>query len=328
MADLNSAPPLHFIGIGAQKAGTTWLYDQLRRIPHCSMPYEKEMHYFDRNPRYPSPNTLAIPSPWNRMQDASWRGRVFQHLRSLWRKGDRAQLIWYLRYYFGQYGDRWYLNLLSSATGIRGDITPSYSILNEHDVERMAKLLPGVKLIFLLRDPIERSWSHFRFNIKRGTREADFGLAQVEQHLRGPGVQLRGDHLRTLAVYERYFAREDILIGFYDAIVEQPLQLMQGILTHIGGDASWTSHLKDLDHRSNPSPPRAMDPDIHAAFLAAYRPQLEGLSERFGGYATRWANKAMDMSPPEGPCRPYILLSECPATEGDPCIRKANKHPC
>src|SRR3712207_5758356 len=38
----------HFLGIGAQKAGTTWLHAQLQRHPQVLVPVpHKEWHYFD-----------------------------------------------------------------------------------------------------------------------------------------------------------------------------------------------------------------------------------------------------------------------------------------
>lgn len=36
-----------FIGIGAQKAGTTWLYKNLKQHPNIWLPEIKELHYFD-----------------------------------------------------------------------------------------------------------------------------------------------------------------------------------------------------------------------------------------------------------------------------------------
>ncbi|MEM1269518.1 MAG: sulfotransferase [Bacteroidota bacterium] len=38
-----------FLGIGAQKAGTTWLHANLSRHPDLFLPEEKEIHYFDWN---------------------------------------------------------------------------------------------------------------------------------------------------------------------------------------------------------------------------------------------------------------------------------------
>src|SRR5204862_8294166 len=50
---------IQFLGIGAQKAGTTWLYEMLRLTPEVWMPPVKELHYFSRSPRYPSPSHLT-----------------------------------------------------------------------------------------------------------------------------------------------------------------------------------------------------------------------------------------------------------------------------
>ena len=38
-----------FLGIGAQKAGTTWLYENLRKHPELFLPEKKELHFFDRH---------------------------------------------------------------------------------------------------------------------------------------------------------------------------------------------------------------------------------------------------------------------------------------
>jgi hypothetical protein len=37
-----------FLGIGAQKAATTWLYHQLGRHPQVRFPGGKELHFWDR----------------------------------------------------------------------------------------------------------------------------------------------------------------------------------------------------------------------------------------------------------------------------------------
>ena len=39
-----------FLGIGARKAGTTWLHHNLRQHPQIWMPPQRELHYFDHRP--------------------------------------------------------------------------------------------------------------------------------------------------------------------------------------------------------------------------------------------------------------------------------------
>ncbi len=49
---------LDFLGIGAQKSGTTWLYEQLRQHPDIAFPPVKEVHFWDNQPNLPSAEAL------------------------------------------------------------------------------------------------------------------------------------------------------------------------------------------------------------------------------------------------------------------------------
>ena len=53
-------------------------------------------------------------------------------------------------------------SLFELERGITGDITPSYSILEDKDVARMHATVPNAKIIFLMRNPFDRAWSNFR----------------------------------------------------------------------------------------------------------------------------------------------------------------------
>ena len=62
-----------FSVIGAEKAGTTWLYDRLRRHPDIFMPDVKELHYFNhRN------SNLEVPANNYEKQDLDWYKAHFE----------------------------------------------------------------------------------------------------------------------------------------------------------------------------------------------------------------------------------------------------------
>jgi hypothetical protein len=46
--------PPNFLIIGAQKAGTTWLFQNLQSHPEIWLPAEKEIHFFDLPPLMPT----------------------------------------------------------------------------------------------------------------------------------------------------------------------------------------------------------------------------------------------------------------------------------
>ena len=53
----------NFLGIGAQKAGTTWLFENLKRHPNISFPVEKEIHFWDRRDDRPVSEWLDLFPP-------------------------------------------------------------------------------------------------------------------------------------------------------------------------------------------------------------------------------------------------------------------------
>ena len=73
----SSQKSINFIGIGAQKAGTTWLYARLNELSEFSLLPHKELHYFDRSVVYPSPNTFSESKLSNRIKDINWLRNSF-----------------------------------------------------------------------------------------------------------------------------------------------------------------------------------------------------------------------------------------------------------
>ena len=111
----------NFLLIGAEKSGTTWLYDRLRRHPDVFMPEVKEIHYFNRL------NSNLNPRGNYKKHDITW---YRDHFR---RKGNERAV---------------------------GEATPMY-LCDEAAPERIRRHLPDVKLIASLRYPTERAYSHY-----------------------------------------------------------------------------------------------------------------------------------------------------------------------
>src|SRR5256885_13616443 len=116
-----------FLCVGAQKAGTSWLYRQLERHPDFWMPPVKELHYFDELSRIPA---VACARP---------RGdrdrRFLENIKDLSARS-HLDLEDYARL-FEPKG-----SLLS------GDITPAYSMLSDEGIERIVDRFPNLKVIF------------------------------------------------------------------------------------------------------------------------------------------------------------------------------------
>jgi hypothetical protein len=288
-----------FLGMGAQKAGTSWLYQHLREHPEVWMPPEKELHYFDRSSSYPSPNNLATSSPiarmlgsqpWERPQMREGRRKLVMALRAR----DTERVAWVVRRYFGHYGDRWYRGLFghAGAATVTGEITPSYAILGSEDVAHMRAVNPSLRLIFMIRHPVDRAWSAIRFAIRKGRPDAAIEPSdRIIKRLRWTPMLRRGDYQRTLETFLQHFDRRQMLIGFYDAIGQDPAGLLDGI-TDFLGITPFDRTAIDNGMRVNPSEQAEMPAAVREFLTETYEPMIERLAERFGSYAARWRDVA------------------------------------
>lgn len=286
-------PRVDFLGIGAQKAGTSWLWTVLHAEPRIWMAPKKELHYFDRALRYPSTSILATDRFLDRLLSRARHNRQFRDrcrtdVRNAISRRDWKLLRWFLRYYCGTCDDAWYLSLFHQGSGrVCGEITPAYAILDREDVARIHRLLPSLKIIFLLRNPIDRAWSRIRFGWTQGELAALDDFAQIRAVIDRPGSKLRGDYLRTLDIWESYFPHEQVFIGFFDDIVEQPAKLLRDVLSFLGLDPGSAPEAR-LRRNVGKSRESEMPLPVRRYLTEKYLPDLEKLSARFGGHAERW----------------------------------------
>ena len=131
-------PIVDFMIIGAQKCGTTALWEYLRAHPEVSMSTPKEVHIFS-SPTYQK--TWSPPEI------------------------DRRYIRWFRP---------------SSGAKVCGEVTPMYLFLPDVASE-LKRYNPQLKLIVLLRDPVERTISHYYMQFVRGREKASIWLALLAE---------------------------------------------------------------------------------------------------------------------------------------------------
>ena len=108
------------------------------------MPYIKELHFFDRAIKYPSPNKWSRPLI-TRLLDFDLLSNSILELASSLYRFNFKKTRWMLKWHFSNINDDWYLSLFKNLNQITGDITPAYSILEVNDIKKMYKLSPDAK---------------------------------------------------------------------------------------------------------------------------------------------------------------------------------------
>lgn len=140
----------------------------------------------------------------------------------------------------------WYLDQFSPGAGrVKGEASPSYALLPVERIRLVRQLLPRVKVIFLMRDPIARAWSHAKHNYRfkeanfiGRTEELDAVIHhQWQENLSHEWPLACGDYLGQLRRWLAVFPREQLFVGFYEAIVDRPATLLCEIFAFLGVDA-------------------------------------------------------------------------------------------
>lgn len=252
-----------FLVIGAQKAGTTWLYENLRQHPDLFLPDEKELHYFD----------------------------------------------WHFERSVADYA----AHFVDGAGKVKGEVTPGYSILPVGRIRFLRRIMPAVRLVLLIRNPVERAWSHAYKNLVTipNRRLADVPAVEFREHFLSDGSRSRGDYLTILGRWLSIFPREQFYLGLYDDIATQPQQLMTAVFEHLGVtvNVDWTAF--PLEHVILPQyaddtvksgyrangyeRSDALMPSEHREFLMQlYDEDIRQLSARYQLPVEGWLKEASD----------------------------------
>lgn len=129
------------------------------------------------------------------------------------------------------------------AGAVRGEFTPSY-MTRDGVPERIAAALPGVKILIILRDPMERAWSHYWYRVRQGAERRSF-LRAVREEPR----DRRPDAWRwAYCGWSRYadpvarcldvFGADRVRVVFCEELLADPAGVLDGILGFLGLDAA------------------------------------------------------------------------------------------
>ena len=189
-----------FIGIGAQKSATTWLYDVLSNHPQIHTSEDKELDFFSR---------------------------------------------------YHDYGYQWYENHFAEADdNIRavGEVSPSY-LCSRSAPEAAAKYNPDLKLVVLLRDPIQRAISNHKHDVRLGLLSGDISFEQGL--INNPAYIQQGRYASHLRRWLEHFPQQNVHVIVYEDIKIDAARVVRDLYDFVGVDVSHECEV--LQQVSNPS---------------------------------------------------------------------------
>lgn len=204
-----------FFIIGPQRTGTTWLHANLRWHPQIFLAEPKELFYFSRlktpeNPKFQSADlawylAFFTASPWLYMVEHAMALREHRRL----------------------YRPR-----------VRGEATASYAAMDEDVIAELALLKPEARIIMMVRDPVQRAWSHAKKDLSRN-RQRDLKEVSDEefQTFFSDPYQIRcADYEGNLRRWRNHFPDEQVLALSYDDVRRRPAELLIQTMQFLGVD--------------------------------------------------------------------------------------------
>lgn len=287
----------YFLCIGAAKAGTTWLYDQLRHVPQTYFSPEKELNYFFT--RYGAFDRLSNAERFNRLRNfvnlasQNFRpplpdvdfNRKYRHFQ--------RNLDWYEHFARGPVTESWYRRLFNQAgpQQYACDFSPSTSKIRLEGIEAIRALSDNVKLVYILRNPMDRLWSHLKFHAQfMGCFDEvkQYDPAQMVKFIEQYGLQEDGEYGRYLQSYRQVFAAKDILVLDFDDIRTAPADVLNRVTDFL--DVPRASLSDTAGEAVNASERMKMPQGLLDGFKPRMREDMKILEGMGYGFVSKWAD--------------------------------------
>ncbi len=308
--------PVFLLGVGAHKAGTSFLYRALDPHPQVAFSRPKEMHVFDAHflpgmcGQFHRRRCAALadrlagetPAP----DQAGRHGALITALRAEAdgaagaardllaaeaadpdpaRKPRVAAMLAHVRMHddLGLYAAMFRDRVRDHA--LTGDITPAYQMLEAAHFGAIRALLApdfDLRVVFLMRDPVDRIFSAMRMDDRNGNRTENLaherftGTFAAEKHRR------RTEYHRLIGALESVFAPEELHYAFYESLFGP--EEFGRLADFLGLDGL----APDFGTRVNASPTLgALPPEAIAAARDFYAPVYDFCMARFGAEHVR-----------------------------------------
>lgn len=211
LPDLDRLPD--FMVVGPQRTGTTWLHRNLTQHPQIFMSRKKELFFF---------SSLARPDlAKHRSDDVEWYLSHFYDGPLEYLLKQKASLHHYRELY---------------RPLVRGEATASYAAMDKARVEEIARLRPDVRIILMIRDPIERAWSHAKLDLlkKPGRTLTEVPAREFERFFLDPYQVACGRYSSMISTWSAVLGPEKLFLGRYGDLIDRPSGLLLDLFAFLG----------------------------------------------------------------------------------------------
>jgi len=245
------------------------------------MPWEKELNYF-------------CPWPVDGFRDR------WQYCRKQFAAPENAELLarvneWYENFTKPKKSAKHYRSLFARPQGtIAGDLTPSCAVLNSDAIARYKRAAPNAKIIYLLRDPVDRMWSFIR--MRYAAQIPGMSSKQLRQLLYRENrkdtklVERHNKYLSNIDRWEKHFGEVHVL--FLEQLESDPEAFFREICRIIGISTVTDFLGNQLHKRIFEGPVIPIPPEFRKFLAKRYYPSIKALYMRYpNAYVNGWLDR-------------------------------------
>ncbi|EBA08860.1 sulfotransferase family protein [Sagittula stellata] len=273
--------PIFYLGLGGQKCGSTWIQAYLARQSGSDFGRLGEYQIWEHTlggvfARY----KVAARSPVERLRAKAKTGvgasEPAQHLR------------WRLQSDPDAYFD-YFARLLDRPGTVRtGDISPSYAALPPETLTRIRDGFDrrgiAVKVLFSMRDPVDRIRSHMRMEMAKGRLpSSEDNTEPLLAFYAGAEAEARTRYDRTMAAISQVFESRDSHLCLFEELFTPKGIAALAEFAHVPVDADAGGQAVNARAKGSGVPE-----EVLAEIAAHYRPVYETVAVRFPQIATLW----------------------------------------
>jgi hypothetical protein len=203
-----------------------------------------------------------------------------------------------LRYDLEWYSSRFGGERPAPAAIARGEISPSYARMAPDTVKRLRRLLPGLRILLMIRDPVDRAWSQLVFEVEY-LRRRDFqqwSTSRMLRYLERVRNRRYGDYLVILRRWQRAFGGDAVWLGIVDELRANPRALLREVAEHIDVDPDWEPPEALLaprfeGHSLTGKPTAGMPPVVGWYLAKHWLEPTRALNEHLDGRVSHWVRR-------------------------------------
>lgn len=223
-----------FCGLGMPKTGTTWLAEYLRKNPDVYIPIMKELQVFNRiflPDVYGWMNEHFAALLARRVSDLPIANKKVPELIALmaeiltlpYLEGTPAKMKAYRRLFKGR---------LQGET-LFGEFSTTYCLLPESGLKHLQAAFKNPKFILMLRDPVDRYWSHLKHEMRQDKNFDPQSYALIDTE--NSEFARMSDYAEILPRLWRVLGRENVHILFFESLfVEQDEAVLKALTDFLG----------------------------------------------------------------------------------------------